>query len=53
MILANLPVVKHCEVPAELVKLAGALQHHHVPCSVLEANLKGLLSLLLYSASSG
>ena len=46
MILVNPPVVKPCEAPAGIAKLAGALQHHNVPCSVLDANLEGLLSLL-------
>ena len=46
MILVNPPVVKPCEAPAGIAKLAGALQHHNIPCSVLDANLEGLLSLL-------
>lgn len=46
MILINPPVVKSCEAPAGIAKLAGALQHHHVPYSVLDASLEGLLSLL-------
>jgi radical SAM superfamily enzyme YgiQ (UPF0313 family) len=46
MILVNPPVVKPCEAPAGIAKLAGALKHHHIPCSVLDANLEGLLSLL-------
>jgi radical SAM superfamily enzyme YgiQ (UPF0313 family) len=45
MILVNPPVVKPCEAPAGIAKLAGALQLHHIPCSVLDANLEGLLSL--------
>ncbi len=46
MILVNPPVVKPCEAPAGIAKLAGALKRHHIPCSVLDANLEGLLSLL-------
>ena len=45
MILVNPPVVKPCEAPAGIAKLAGALKHHHIPCAVLDANLEGLLSL--------
>ncbi len=45
MILVNPPVVKPCEAPAGIAKLAGALQRHNIPCSVLDANLEGLLSL--------
>jgi radical SAM superfamily enzyme YgiQ (UPF0313 family) len=46
MILVNPPVVKPCEAPAGIAKLAGALQQRHIPCSVLDANLEGLLGLL-------
>ncbi len=46
MILVNPPVVKPCEAPAGIAKLAGALKHHNIPCTVLDANLEGLLSLL-------
>jgi Radical SAM superfamily len=46
MLLINPPVVKPCEAPAGIAKLAGALQHHHIPCVVLDANLEALLSLL-------
>ena len=46
MILVNPPVVKACEAPAGIAKLAGALLHHQIPCQVLDANLEGLLSLL-------
>jgi len=46
MILVNPPVVKSCEAPAGIARLAGALHQHHIPCSVLDANLEGLLSLL-------
>ncbi len=46
MILVNPPVVKPCEAPAGVAKLAGALKHHSVPCAVVDANLEGLQSLL-------
>jgi radical SAM superfamily enzyme YgiQ (UPF0313 family) len=46
VILINPPVVKPCEAPAGIAKLAGAVQKHHIPCSVLDANLEALLSLL-------
>jgi radical SAM superfamily enzyme YgiQ (UPF0313 family) len=46
MILVNPPVVKPCEAPAGIAKLAGALQHHNIPCRVLDANLEGLMYLL-------
>jgi hypothetical protein len=47
MILVNPPVVKPCEAPTGIAKLAGALQRHNIPCRVLDANLEGLLSLLM------
>ena len=46
MILVNPPVVKPCEAPAGIARLAGALQHHNIPCHVLDANVEGLLGLL-------
>ena len=46
MLLVNPPVVKPSEAPAGIAKLAGALQRHHIPCRVLDANPEGLLSLL-------
>jgi radical SAM superfamily enzyme YgiQ (UPF0313 family) len=46
VILVNPPVVKPCEAPAGIAKLAGALLHHNIRCRVLDANLEGLLSLL-------
>ena len=46
MILVNPPMVKPCEAPAGIAKLAGALKHHHIPCSFLDANLEGLRELL-------
>jgi len=46
MILIYPPVTKPCEPPAGIAKLCGALNHHGVGYSVLDANLEGLLSLL-------
>jgi len=45
------PVVKPCEPPAGLAKLAGALRSQGVTCTVVDANVEGLLSLL--SGSDG
>lgn len=46
MLLIHPPVVKPCEPPAGLAKLAGALRGEGVACTVVDANLEGLLSLL-------
>jgi hypothetical protein len=46
MILVHPPVAKPCEAPAGVAKLAGALRHHNIPCTALDANLEGLQSLL-------
>ena len=46
MSLIHPPVAKSCEPPAGIAKLCGALNHHGVKYSVLDANLEGLLSLL-------
>ena len=46
MILIHPPVVKPCEPPAGLAKLAGAMYDHDIPCKVIDANLEGLSSLL-------
>jgi len=45
MLLIYPPVVKPCEPPAGLAILAGALRGHGVSCTVVDANLEGLLSL--------
>lgn len=47
MILVHPPVVKPCEPPAGLAKLAGVMYDHDIPCKVIDANLEGLSSLLL------
>jgi hypothetical protein len=47
MILIHPPVVKPCEPPAGLAKLAGVMHEHDIPCKVIDANLEGLSSLLM------
>ena len=47
MILIHPPVVKPCEPPAGVAKLAGVMYDHGIPCKVIDANLEGLSSLLL------
>ena len=46
MLLIYPPVAKPCEPPAGIALLAGFLHDHNVPCTLLDANLEGLLSLL-------
>jgi hypothetical protein len=46
MILIHPPVAKPCEPPGGVGKLYGALSHHGIKCSVLDANIEGLLHLL-------
>ncbi len=46
MILIHPPVIKPCEPPAGLAKLAGCLNRHRVKHTVVDANLEGILSLL-------
>lgn len=40
------PVAKPSEPPAGVTRLAGALQSHGVACSVIDANLEGLLDVV-------
>jgi hypothetical protein len=40
------PVSKPCEPPAGIARLAAALRQHGSACSVLDANLEGLLQLM-------
>jgi hypothetical protein len=42
MLLIHPPVVKPCEPPAGLARLAGALNHHHVRNEIVDANLEAL-----------
>lgn len=46
MILIYPPLAKACEPPAGIAKLLGALERNGVRCTVLDANLDGILSLL-------
>jgi hypothetical protein len=46
MLLIFAPVAKPCGPPAGVAKLSGALQAHGISCTVLDANLEGLLYLL-------
>ncbi len=46
VLLIHPPLVKPGEPPAGMARLAGALKRHEVPCTVLDANLEGLLYLL-------
>jgi radical SAM superfamily enzyme YgiQ (UPF0313 family) len=46
MLLIHPPVAKPCEPPAGIARLAGFLRGHGCPCTLLDANLEGLLSLL-------
>jgi hypothetical protein len=46
MLLIFPPAAKPCEPPAGIAKLAGALNAHGIACSVLDANLEGLLYLM-------
>jgi len=40
------PATKPCEPPAGITKLCGALRGHNVSCSIVDANLEGLLYLI-------
>ena len=46
MLLIYPPVAKACEPPAGIAQLAGALRGNGLPCTLLDANLEGLLFLL-------
>jgi len=46
MILIHPPVSKPCEPPAGIARLSGALNHHGIKHTVLDANREGLLYLL-------
>lgn len=49
MLLIHPPVVKPCEPPAGLAKLAGVMNYHNIPCKVIDANVEGIVSLLMQS----
>jgi len=46
LLLIHPPVVKPCEPPAGLAKLAGALSSHGIPYRILDANIEGIVNLL-------
>ena len=46
MLLIHPPVVKPCEAPAGLAKLAGAMNHHTIPYTLIDVNMEGISSLL-------
>jgi hypothetical protein len=46
MMLLYPPAAKPSEPPAGVARLAGALRHHGVPCTIVDANLEGMLHLL-------
>ncbi len=46
ILLIHPPVAKPSEPPAGIARLAGALRAHGAPCTVIDANLEGLLWLL-------
>jgi hypothetical protein len=41
-----MPLAKACEPPAGIALLAGVLRGHGLPCTLLDANMEGLLYLL-------
>ena len=45
ILLINPPVVKPGEPPAGIAQLAGALRFHGVSCTLLDANMEGILHL--------
>jgi hypothetical protein len=47
------PVAKPGEPPAGIAMLAGSLRRHGVPCTLLDANLEGLLFLLGQAENPG
>jgi hypothetical protein len=51
VLLIHPPLVKPSEPPAGLARLAGALKRHDVACTIVDANLEGLLYLLDRRAS--
>jgi hypothetical protein len=47
MLLIHPPVVKPCEAPAGLAKLASVMKRHNIPYRVIDANMEGISSLLV------
>ncbi|MBU0967738.1 MAG: radical SAM protein [Proteobacteria bacterium] len=52
MLLIHPPIAKPCEPPAGIIRLAGALRGHGLPCTLLDASLEGLLFLLATPVSA-
>jgi len=52
MLLIHPPVSKPCEPPAGTARLCGALNHHGIHYTVLDANIEGFLFLLNSSPES-
>ncbi|NLJ27396.1 MAG: radical SAM protein [Deltaproteobacteria bacterium] len=46
MLLIHPPVVKPCEPPPGIAKIAGAMHRNGIHCTVLDANMEGLLHLM-------
>ena len=46
MLLIYPPLAKSCEAPAGIAQLAGTLRGHGLDCTLLDANIEGLLFLL-------
>lgn len=53
VLLIHPPLVKPSEPPAGLARLAGALRRHRIPCTIVDANIEGLLFLLGRRAAAG
>lgn len=53
MLLIFPPVAKACEPPAGIARLAGALLGNDIPCTLLDANIEGLLFLLATAIEPG
>lgn len=53
MLLIFPPVARPCEPPAGIARLSGALRTNGVSCTLLDANLEGLLWLLGKPAEAG
>jgi len=49
MLLIHPPVVKPCEPPSGLAKLAGVMNYHNIPCKGIDANVEGIVNLLRQS----
>jgi radical SAM superfamily enzyme YgiQ (UPF0313 family) len=46
ILLLHPPVVKPCEPPAGIARLAGALHHHGIPYTAVDMNIEALLGLM-------